>query len=77
MSKYVCKVTKDIISSKSDTQDVLIGNLAGELWSSTANDIAGCVGSDNAVVFSDFKSFVIKKTLRKAAVIILAVGYVD
>ncbi|CAG9811081.1 unnamed protein product [Chironomus riparius] len=72
MSKYVCKVTKDIISSKSDTQDVLIGNLAGELWSSTANDIAGCVGSDNAVVFSDFKSFVIKKTLRKAAVIILA-----
>ena len=47
------------------------------MWSSTVNDITGCVGSETAVVVSDFKSFVVEKTLRKASVIVLAVGYVD
>ena len=77
LSNYVCKITKDITKTKSDTQDVLIGNLGGELWSSTVNDIAGCIGSDTAVVVSDFKSIVTEQTLRKAAVLILMFGYVN
>ncbi|CAG9811092.1 unnamed protein product [Chironomus riparius] len=77
LSNYVCKVTKDIISSKSDTKDVLIGNLGGKVWSSTVNDIAGCVGQDSAVVASDFKEPLTVETLRKAIVIILAVGYIN
>ena len=71
LSNYVCKVTKDITRTKSNIQDVLIGNLGGELWTSTVNGIAGCIGSETAVVVSDFKSILTDKTLRKAAVVIL------
>ncbi|KAL7013021.1 hypothetical protein ACKWTF_015154 [Chironomus riparius] len=71
LSSYVCKVTKDIISSKSNTQDILIGNLGEKMWSSTVNDIAGCFGQDTAIVVSDFNSIVTEKTLRKATMVIL------
>ncbi|CAG9811090.1 unnamed protein product [Chironomus riparius] len=74
LSNYICKITKDITKAKSDTQDVLIGNLGGNMWSSTINYIAGCVGSDTAVVLSGFKDVLTEKTLRKASVIILALG---
>ena len=71
LSNYVCKITKDITKTKRDTQDVLIGNLGGEVWSSTVNDIAGCVGSETAVIVNDLTTTVTEKTLRKAAVVIL------
>ena len=77
LSNYVCKVTKDITKTKSDTQDVLIGNLGGEAWSSTVNDIAGCVGSENAVVVNNFSKLLTEQTLRKAAVGIVAMEFVD
>ena len=77
LSNYVCKVTKDITKSKIDTQDVLIGNLGGELWSSTVNDIAGCVKSDTAVIVSDFKTSLTEKTLRKAALVVLTCNKLD
>ncbi|CAG9811083.1 unnamed protein product [Chironomus riparius] len=35
LSNYICKITKDITKAKNDTQDVLIGNSGGKLWSST------------------------------------------
>ncbi|CAG9811082.1 unnamed protein product [Chironomus riparius] len=74
LSSYVCKITKDVTKSNTDTQDVLIVNLAQKMWSSTLNDIAGCVGHDNAVVVSDFNDVIIEKTLRKAAIIVIALG---
>ncbi|CAG9811086.1 unnamed protein product [Chironomus riparius] len=77
LSNYVCKVIKEITKAKNDTQDVLIGNLSGKLWSSTVNDIAGCVGQEAAVVLSDFKMLLKEKTLRKAAVIIIALSSAD
>lgn len=71
LPNYVCKVTKDIIKSKTDTQDILIANFGGKLWSSTVNDISGCIGNGSAVVISDFKSAPTEKTLKRAAVVIL------
>jgi len=71
LSNYVCKIIKDITKSKSVTQDVLIGNLREKMWSSTINDIAGCVGDGNGVVVSDFKEALTEKTLRKATLMIL------
>ena len=40
LSNYVCKIIRDITKSKSDTQDVLVGNLGGKMWSSTVSEIA-------------------------------------
>ncbi|CAG9811094.1 unnamed protein product [Chironomus riparius] len=77
LSNYVCKVTKDIISSKSDTQDVLIGNLGGKMWSLTVNDITGCIGSLSAVVVTNFEDVMTEKTLNKAAVMIVMFGDVN
>lgn len=77
LSNYVCKVTKDILKSKTDTQDVLIGNLGGKKWSSTVNDIAGCIGRGSAVVVSDFMATLKEDTLRKAAVVILTINQLN
>lgn len=77
LSTNVCKITKDIIKSKTDAQDILIGNLGGKLWTTTLNDIAGCIGSDNSVIVNDFEEALTEKSLRKAAVIILALGWAD
>lgn len=76
LSNYVCKITKDIIKSKYDTQDVLIGNLGGKVWSSTVNEIAGCV-KDSVVVVSDFSKKMTEKSLRKAAIVIVLINEVD
>jgi hypothetical protein len=47
------------------------------MWSSTVNDIVGCIGHDSAVVLSDLRKLMNQKTLRKIAVVILALGYAD
>ena len=44
--------------------------MAGKVWSSTINDIAGCIGSETAVVVSAFSRPLTERTLRKAAVVI-------
>lgn len=67
----ICKVANDITSSKNDTEDILIGNVGHKSWSSTINDIAKCIGSENAVVINDFKQMLNVTTLRKASVVIL------
>ncbi|CAG9811085.1 unnamed protein product [Chironomus riparius] len=77
LSNYVCKIIKDLLKSNSSTQDVLIGNIGGKMWSSTINYIAGCVGHKDAVVVSDFKKPLTEKTLRKASIIVLALGWAD
>ena len=75
LSDYVCKITKDITKSKGDTQDVLIGNVGDEMWSSTVNDIAACVRDENTVVVTDFKAVMREKTLRKAAVVVFSMRF--
>lgn len=77
LANYVCKITKDLQKSKTDTQDVLIGNLDDKSWTSTVNDIAGCIISDSAVVVSDFKKVLDEKSLKKAAIIVLALASAD
>lgn len=77
LSNSVCKIIKDISKSKTDTQDILIGNLGGNLWTSTINDITGCIGSDNSVVISNFKAALKEENLRKAAVIVMMLSDVS
>lgn len=71
LSNYVCEVTRNILKSKNDIQDILIKNLGYQIWSSEVNDIAGCVTDVGAVVVSDFDNVMTVKALRKATVVIL------
>ena len=71
LSKNICKITNDITKSSTDTQDILIGNLGGETWSSTVNDIIQCVDDNIAIVVTDFQQKIIEKNLKKASVVIL------
>ena len=77
LSKSICKITNDITNSKSDTQDILIGNLGGNIWSSTVNDIVSCIDNDKAVVVSDLNSVIMDSKLRKASVVILALKWLN
>lgn len=71
LHNYVCQITKDIMKSTNDTQDVLIGNLDSNTKSSTINDVVECIGADHPVVISDMIQPLTEKNLRKAAVMIL------
>ncbi|CAG9799848.1 unnamed protein product [Chironomus riparius] len=68
-SKSICKIANDITNSKTDTQDILIGNLGVKpiLWSPTVNNIVECIGSGSAVVISDFRQTFVDKLFRKAS----------
>lgn len=71
LQKSICNVVNDVTSSKTDTQDILIGNLGREAWTSTINDIVQCLSDGTAVVVSDFKQLINEKLLRKASLVIL------
>jgi hypothetical protein len=71
LPKSICKVTNDITSSKSDTQDILIGNLGGKIESSIVNDIVKCIDDGTAVVVADLKDIIKNEQLRKTSIIIL------
>lgn len=75
LSKSVCGIANDVISSIIDTQDILIGNLGGRIYSQTLNDILRCLHIESAVVVADFKDIINVKYLRKASVIILILSY--
>ena len=75
LAKSICKITNDVINSRADTQDILIGNLGGQIWSSTINDIIQCIDDRNAVVLTDFKTKITEKSLKKASVTILALQW--
>ena len=77
LSKSICKITNDVINTKTDTQDILIGNLGGKVWSSTVNDIVKCIDDGNAVVVTDFNAKIVEKNLRKSAVVILTMEWLD
>ncbi|KAL7014251.1 hypothetical protein ACKWTF_015823 [Chironomus riparius] len=70
----ICRITYDVTSSKSDTQDILFGNLDSQTWSSTVNDIVKCIDNGAAVVVADLKTIIKNKNFRKASVIILALN---
>ncbi|KAL7014270.1 hypothetical protein ACKWTF_015841 [Chironomus riparius] len=71
LANDICKITNDLTRSSTDTQDILVGNVGGQAWSSTVNDIITCIDDRNAVVVMDFKHKITEKSLRKASVVIL------
>jgi len=77
LSSTICKITNDITSLKSDTQDILIGNLGGKMWPTIANDIIQCLNDDKAQVLSDFRTTIKKINLRKASVVILTLDKLE
>lgn len=77
LSKSICKITNHITNSKSDTQDILIGNLGGQNGSSMVSDIIHCIDGGKAVVATDLRNTMKNVKLRKASVIILKLNRVD
>jgi len=77
LSKSICKITNDVTSSKTDTQDILIGNVGGNIWSSTINDIVSCIDDETTVVVSDLNAIMTENNLRKASVTILALKWLN
>lgn len=75
--KSICKITNDITSSKSDTKDILIGNLGGKIWSSTINNIVQCIDDETAVVVTDLQNKMSRNNLKKALLIIVAFDSID
>lgn len=71
LSKNICKITNDIINSKTDTQDILVGNFGGKMWPSTINNILQCIDDKAPVVVVDVRTKLTDKSLRKASVMIL------
>ena len=72
LPKSICKITNDVISSKNQTQDILIGNLGDKTWSSTVNEIIKCIDGETALVVTDLKTKITEKRLKKSPVVILA-----
>ena len=77
LSKSICKIANDVTSSKTGTNDILIGNFGFQIWTSTINDIVRCIDDETAVVVADFKKIIKSKRLRKASTVLLLLGYVD
>ena len=71
LSNFVCTISKDILESKNDTQDVMIGNLDRKTQPTIINDLVGCIGPSYPVVISEFTRPFIDVNLRKATVVIL------
>ena len=66
-----CRVAKDILTSQSSSQDVLIGNLIEGSQSFMVNDVAQCVGDKNPAIITDFKTKFKKNRFRQTSLIIL------
>ncbi|KAL7042096.1 hypothetical protein ACKWTF_001028 [Chironomus riparius] len=77
MSNFVCKITKEIITTSSHTQDVLIANLGNQRRISVVNDICDCLKDDNPIVISDLQKPIKEKDLRKATVIVLEIEWIS
>ncbi|CAG9798202.1 unnamed protein product [Chironomus riparius] len=73
----ICEIQNDVVNSRTDTQDILISNLGGRMWSSSINDIIRCIGDSNPVVVTDLKRKIIGKNLRKASLVVLAFSQTD
>ena len=77
LADFACKVTMDVVSSQSHTQDILIGNLGGKSQSLMVNDITKCIADENLVTVTDLKTPMTEKNLRKASVAILVADKID
>ena len=77
LAQSICKITNDITKSTTETQDILIGNPSGQVWSSTVNDIIKCIDDGTAVVVTDLSSQMLNKNLRKASVVIVTLDRID
>ena len=77
LAPSICKITNDITKSTTETQDILIGNPGGQVWSSTVNDIIKCIDDGTAVVVTDLSSQMLNKNLRKASVVIVTLDRID
>lgn len=77
LSNSVCKIINEIIKSRTAITDIFIGNLGGQSWSSTINDITKCINDGIAIVTADMSKKITEKTLRKASVIILFLNDAD
>ena len=72
LSKSVCKIANDITHSKTETQNVLLGNLGGKVMTSLVQDISGCVADKNpVVVLTTLQKKILERKLWKSSVIIL------
>jgi hypothetical protein len=71
LSKSVCQIANDVVSSLNDTQDILIGNFGRKVKSSIVNDILRCIDGATAAVVTDFEVEMTNKNLRKAAIVIV------
>lgn len=77
MSRSICKIINDITSTNSDTHDVLVGNLGGEIVQSSVLKVVECVSDENAVIVVDLGVKIKRKRLWKAAVIVLDLIHSD
>ena len=76
LPQSICKIINDVTKSKTDTQDIIIGNLQGNKLS-IIDDIIECVKDNTAIVVTDFKAKMTEKMLRKAAIVILLLDKLD
>lgn len=74
LPKSICKITNAIISSTTDTQDILVGNIGGKVLPLTFNDILECIEDVSAVVVSNFEEIIVNKHLRKATIVIMLIN---
>jgi len=77
LSRSICNIANDVINSKTDTQDILIGNFGGKSQSSTINDIIQCINDETTVVVTDLKDKMSRNDLRKASLFIIAFDMID
>lgn len=70
LSQSICQMVNGIISSKSHTQDVLIGHINAVIWPTILDDIRQCLSNDVAVVLSDLRELDINLNMKKASVVI-------
>ncbi|CAG9811316.1 unnamed protein product [Chironomus riparius] len=77
LAKSICKITNDVISKSTDTQDILFLNSKAIKESTTVNKVLTCIYDETAVVVTEFRKKTLIKGLRKAAVIIMAFDSID
>lgn len=70
-TKFICKITGDIIKSHNHTQDVFLGYSGKKTGTSTVINVAECLSDVSPVVITDLQESLTEKNLRKATVIIL------
>lgn len=71
LSKYICRVTENILTADNDTKDVTIAYLQTKFSSEFINSIAKCVSRHSLVLTVDFSVKINNARLRKSAILII------